>query len=737
MKAHVALALCLLPSGPLAAQGWIEGRNPDMTGVARLRTAVSVRVVGRIARVSVEEWFENRGTRVAEGDYLYPLTGEAVFSSFTLYQGDQALRGETMDAAQARSIYEAIVRKRRDPALIELVGHGLIRARVFPIEPGKSRRITLRYTQLMDRAGEALQFRYAAGGRFSHVPQGQERTGRRQQPTPGPIAFELTADSGAAFSDPFSPTHGLDVDRDGGQLVVRLTEPLAGDLSLFLPLARDAIGLTAVFHRPSRENGYFMLTLSPGAVRTEATQRRDVTAVVDVSGSMSGTKIAQARSALRGLLGSLGPDDRFRLIAFNNRVRTYRQGWTPATDRQVATAAQWIDDLDADGGTNLAGALSEAFAVESPERRLSVVVFLTDGLPSVGEQNPERIADRAERARRQARVFAFGVGYDVNTYLLDRLSSAGRGATQYVQPGEDVEAVVGHLVRKISRPVLVDLELGGAASRFREVYPARLPDLFADEELVIFGRYVSGRSGAPGEVVVTGRRNGQEERFAVRLRFPDHETGNAYVPRLWAARKIGVLSRSVRLGGATAELVEDIRKTALRYGLLSEYTSYLVQEPERQPGPLAGLRALPSTPLNAATASPPVGRGAVIAADRARKQREAKTVSDVAAAEETLLEQAGKGEATRRAVAGRLFTERDGVWTDMRHRDTTRVVEVSPFSDAYFKLLALLPELRPYATLFDRVLISGERVAIAIGPDGRSRLSATKLRGLVTAFRGS
>ncbi|MGH7575406.1 MAG: VIT domain-containing protein, partial [Longimicrobiales bacterium] len=163
----VALTAAMALGAPLAAQGWIEPLPGWLDpGVIKLRTNVTVRVTDRVALVEVEEWFENRGG-VSEGDYLYPLPGEAVFSDFSLFQGDAELRGETMDAERARSIYEEIVRRRKDPALIELVGHGLVRARVFPIEPGETRRITMRYTQLLNRSGDALQFRYAAGRRFA------------------------------------------------------------------------------------------------------------------------------------------------------------------------------------------------------------------------------------------------------------------------------------------------------------------------------------------------------------------------------------------------------------------------------------------------------------------------------------------------------------------------------------------------------------------------------------------
>ncbi len=739
MRTLTTLFAMTLVTAPLAGQGWIEplpGR--PMNGVVKLRTAVSVNVTGRIALVEVEEWFENRGGGLGEGDYIYPLPGEAVFSNFSLFQGDQELRGETMDADRARSIYEEIVRRKRDPALIELVGHGLIRARVFPINAGETRKITLRYTQVMERAGDALQFQYAAGGATSITPR---RPDTPQGPTrrigDSPISFRLVADSGEAFRNPFSPTHQLDISRDDGRLVVRPAETLSGDFVVFLPFARETVGITLATHRTSGENGYFMLTLSPGEVRG-TTLSRDITAVVDVSGSMSGEKLDQAKAALRQLLSSLNGRDRFRLIAFSSGVSTQSNGLTRATAENLSAARRWIDGLDANGGTNIEAALDEAFRLETPEGRLPLVIFLTDGLPSVGEENPERLATQAERTRRNARVFAFGVGYDVNTYLLDRLSDAGRGTTQYVRPGEDVEQAVGQLVRKVQHPVLADLSIDDSPVDLLEVYPEQLPDLFAGEELVVFGRYSAARRNRTGRLIIMGRRDNRTERFAAEVTFPEHSTANDFIPQLWAARKIGFLSQAIRLNGPNKELIDEIRETALKYGLLSEYTSYLVQEPtEVALGEgRGGAGFMPARAARDMAAAPVAASGAVAvnAAEQSRVRRQAKSRMELDEVAQDMVSRAHGPNA--RHVAGRLFTEVNGLWTDMMHADSADVIEIEPFSDAYFKLLERIPELTEYVTEFGEVLVAGNQVSIKIAAGGEESLSPLRLSRLEEAFRG-
>ena len=746
-----------LTTSPLFAQGWIEPpQNVLGGGVSKVRTAVHVTVTDRIAEVEVEEWFRNDGHILGEGDYLYPLPGEAVFSNFSLFQGDQELQGETMDAAQARSIYEEIVRKKRDPALIELVGHGMVRARVFPINPGDTRKITLRYTQVMRRAGDALQFRYAAG-RGNAVTPRPVRDGTPVIPRVRdsvPLTFVLEVEDGEAFRDPFSPTHRVRVEREDGHLRVRPDGELTGNFALFLPVARGLVGVTLATHRPSGEPGYFMLTLSPGNV-DGAIQPRDVTVVLDVSGSMSGEKIEQARSALRQLLGTLGQRDRFRLIAFNNGIRNYRAGWTDATPRGIAAARQWVDDLRANGGTNIAGALNEAFRATSPANRLPLVLFLTDGLPSVGEQNPERIAQQAEQARDRARVFAFGVGYDVNTYLLDRLTAAGRGATEYLDPTEDVEQAIGTLATKIQHPVLTDLEVDDAPVRLTEIYPIQLPDLFAGEEMIVFGRYESVDRDRDGALRLRGNRAGRVERFSTAARFPSHELANDFIPRLWASRKLGHLARQIRIEGHSAELEREIRETALRYGLLSEYTSYLVQEPEvvarrdgvtRTRGRLPDRRmanepAVSMVPADAAAAKPTavggagysVGQRAVQEAERNRQQREVTLAADLDRLEEQM---ASEADDKLRFAGGRGFTLQDGVWTDPTHHDSLRVVDVELYSETYFALLRRLPELEQWFADFERVLVAGVHASIRVVADQTPAVRGADLDRLVHEFRG-
>jgi len=715
----VLALLLVLPLVGAAGQGWIEPVRPlpmPRGAVTKIRSAVQVAVTGRVARVSVEEWFRNDGALLDEASYLYPLPGEATFSDFSLWQGDRELKGEPMDAGQARSIYEEIVRRKRDPALIELAGHGLVRARVFPIAAGETRKITLRYTQLLDRVGDAWRFRYVTGA-------GPGATAVR--------GLRISVDSASRFGDPYSPTHRLTSRRDADRLEVTLADSAArGDFELFLPLARGLVGLSLITNQPVGEDGFFMLLLAPGG-GTGATPSvsRDLVAVLDVSGSMSGEKLDQARAALVQLLGGLRSGDRFRVISFGSGVRRFATGWTPAVQDSVRAAQDWVRRLDTDGGTNIAGALTEAFAEPPRDGALGVVVFLTDGMPTVGETDPEHIAEQAERGRGPFRVFAFGIGYDVNTYLLDRLTERARGVTEYIQPGADIEQAVGALAAKIASPVLTDLAIRGDGVELYDLQPQGLPDLFAGDELVVFGRERGAGSGERS-VTVTGRRNGHEERFTTTARFGDELPGADYVQQLWAARKAGALSREIRLHGANPEIVSELKRLALRYGILTEYTSYLVQEPNA----LANRR-LPTAPP-APAPQDQAGAGAVL------KSRAEKALSGSLQLGEVVV--TGAGEASWRGAAsenrtarvgGHMFVWRDSTWTDIAHGDSLQVVRVAPFSDAYFALLRALPELQQAAILEPAVLVAGRRVSIKIDAGGKTTWAEGEIERLVRDFR--
>jgi Ca-activated chloride channel family protein len=723
----VLSAFSLFSAPPLHAQGWIEIERPIGPGVEPsevARTGSDVRIVvdGRVARIEIEERFRNGGNRVAEGSYLYPLAGEAVFTNFSLWMGDQEVRGETMNADQARAIYEEIVRRRKDPALLTFAGHGLVRAQVFPIQPGETRKVVLRYSQLLPRAGDALRLRYSMGSRG----------------TTEASSFQVTVTKAASYGTPYSPTHPIDTKRNGDRLEITLGAAAIGQVELFLPAREGLAGTSLVAHAPGGEDGYFMLLVAPPETPSGPGVPRDLTMVVDISGSMSGTKLEQAKMALGQAVGMLGPNDRFRLIAFSSVVRRFREGLVPASAENLLAAREFIDGLGTEGGTNIAGALEAALDSPGDAERLSIVMFVTDGLPSVGEQAPDRIAEQAAARIGRARIFTIGIGHDVNTYLLDRLASRGRGSAEYVPPGASVETAMGSLLGKLRHPALVDLRIGDTPVSLSQVYPTQIPDLFYGEELVLFGRY---RGQGQGDLVISGRRNGREERITVRASFAASEPGNEFIPRLWAARQIGELTRQIRLEGASPALVSQVRELGLRYGILTEYTSYLVLEPETVRVANRPLPEVRGEDMGGARNSS--SQSGVTAFERARSSAKLSDSKSLAAADAAAADQlariapeAASSVATQR-VGGRLFLLRGEVWTDVGHTDRITITEVAAYSRAYFDLVRQLPEIAQYLTVGDQILIAGRRASIRIAPTGIEAWKPGQLFLLVRNFRGT
>ena len=742
MRSTLALLTVLLVApAALTAQGTILPRcgigrpicPPPRPGASVERTASHVRVElrDRVLRYEVEERFVNRGGMIAEADYIFPLPKDAAFQDLKLSIDGELVAGETMSAEKARAIYEEIVRRQRDPALVEWMSHGLLRARIFPIQPGEERRVVVRFDAVARREGDALRVDYRrgtepAGPQLRIMPVDDRRDDRRDvRPDDERETFTLSIPDAPGFGTPYSPTHSLARRERNGRVVVEASGSTR-DVTILVPVrsARDgAVSLLA--NSDGRDDRYALITLSPPARRGRATPR-DVTLVIDVSGSMSGKKLAQAKAAGRQVLATLAPQDRFRVIDFSTDVRVFREEPAAASRENIRAAGEYIDDLEAQGSTNISGALDEALASRTEEGRMGVVLFLTDGAPTVGETSPEAIAARAARSRGPTRVFTFGVGADVNAALMERLALEGRGTATFVRPNEDVERAVGMVAGQITDPLVTDLRVSARGVRLDRLQPSGPIDVFAGEDLVLLGHY-SG--DGPATLVFTGRTADGPVEWREEVVFPERERDNAFVPRLWATQRIGWLSAEKRRGGGSKEVDDEIRTLGEKFAIPTEFTSYLVQEPQRTAvGNTAGrgVGGVPSAP----TAAAPEARAErdFDAAKAASQRRQARTL---AAADAVQLSEVTVASATgTRRVGNRVFTLRDSVWTDSRAAagiGAARRIEVRPYSEAWFALSSAIPELADVFALGDRVIVVGRDVTIEVGEQGRASLTDAEI----------
>jgi Ca-activated chloride channel family protein len=731
----LVLALVLSPL-PLLAQGWIIPRpcrplpcptceprrcpRPDLPAIERRASNVDVDLRDGVLHYEVEETFVNRGGGIGEADYLFPLPKNAAFEGLKLEINGELVAGETMNADEARRIYEDIVRQSRDPALVEWMGHGLLRTRIFPIAAGETRRIVVRFHAVAEREGDALRVDYFRGGRSGVVADGA----RNGDDAEGRLRFRLTYPRNA-FGRPYSPTHDIDVDDDRDVARLELSGG-AREMTLLLPIrrgSRAAIGVLS--HAPSREDGFALITLSPPALPPRQTPR-DITLVLDVSGSMSGKKIQQAREAGRQLLATLDSRDRFRLIDFSSDVGTFREGFVFATRSNLEAAERYLDGLKAEGSTNISGALAEALSVPADRERLPLILFVTDGAPTVGERDPEKIAARVTAERGRRRIFTFGVGADLNVALLERLALEGRGTAHFVRPDESVERAVSVVASRLTSPVATDLRVRVEGARLSKLHPAGPYDLFAGQDLVILARY----DGA-GTVAVTfeGESANGRVSWTTETELPDRDQENEFVARLWATQRVGYLSAERRRHGPTPEIDDEIRTLGERYGIPTELTSYLVLEP----GQVVAQRGRVGDLRGAAANAPRLELEQRRSFDEAKAASELRAARTLAQAEAAAPMEADASTISRR-VGTRIFVLRDSVWTDAVFKEGTRVVTVKPYSEAYFALVREIPDLAAAFALGERVLVRGAKVAVAVAPNGSEQLTRAEIAGIVAAW---
>ncbi|HXD47187.1 MAG TPA: VIT domain-containing protein [Gemmatimonadaceae bacterium] len=757
-RASLFALAAAIPVARLGAQGWIVPRpcisfiSPAIEpsarplpardcrpNITRTQSDVRVELVDRVLRYEVDERFVNRGGTVAEADYLFPLPNGAAFQDLKLSIDGHLVAGETMNADEARRVYETIVRTQRDPALVEWMGHGLVRARVFPLNPGEERRIVIRFQSVAPREGDALRIDYFRGGSPVTGTLPTNATPIRDESR---STFSLDYRPSPELGEPYSPTHQLDVADHDGRREVNVRGD-ARDVTLLIPVRRTATAaVTMLPYAPGGEDGFALVTVTPPAMAHRTPTPRDVTLVLDVSGSMSGRKIEQARAAGRQLLGTLRPEDRFRLIDFSSDVHTFRDEFSAATPDNLRDAMHYLDALDANGGTNIEGALREAVRPPTVEGRLPLVLFVTDGEPTVGDPNPDHLASIARGGERTAneprRIFTFGLGSDVNVSLLEQLALDGRGTSQFVRPDESVERMVGVVAARLVDPALTDVRVhadGGV--KLESMLPAQPSDIFADNDLVLLARY-SGHG--PAHIVVEGRSHDSPVHWTSNVDFPDRDRDNSFVARLWATQRVGYLSAEKRQHGGSSEIDDEIRSLGERFGIPTEFTSYLVTEPRfvAATNGMLGTRRLIQPAIATSGGAADLRFEAAKAASAQRSMSNIATLDSLAAAAPAPVPARGMRGATGSGVAarrvdGRTFELRDSVWTDIRftadaHRTVTTI---KPYSNAYFAVLDQLPELRAVFALGRNVAVVGRGRAIVVSDAGVADLAPSALAALV------
>lgn len=685
--------------------------------IALESSRVEARIDGRVASVTLHQTFFNPNPRALEGTYVLPLPTGASVGAFRLTSGGKTLDGELLDRERARTIYEGIVARQRDPALLEFLECGLFKARVFPIPANGRVTLTVGFESILERDGGLTRFALplsrgrAAAARFA-------------------VAIELV---GGPLETVYSPSHPVDVRR--GDTTTRVTHegrgrrPAGRDFLLYFASAADRFGVHVLTHTVPGEPGFFLAVISPKRTRDRRAEPKDIVLVLDTSGSMKGEKIRQAKEAARYCLRGLDPRDRFNVIGFSTDARPFRSSLVIATPENVAAGLAFVDGQEALGGTNIHRALITATEGLDDAARVGITIFLTDGLPTVDVVDKEKIlAAVRKRNRERNRIFAFGVGTDVNTHLIDRLAEEHRGSRTYVGPGENLEVKLSAFYEKVRYPVLSDVRLDLSAAGALDLQPRRMPDLFSGSQLLVLGRFTQ-----PGRHAVRlgGRSGGEERTWTFEADFASNDTRNDYLPRLWATRKVGYLLDQIRLNGSRPELVDSVVALGKRYGVVTPYTSFLVTEDDRPlpPGaPEATVRRLlrdradrERKAKDAAEAAlrPQTGDAATRLSAATKRLRGAAAAPSTEAFDAPGRGGGGKRREAYRRAGGVTFVRLGDLWVDVRYDAESmakRLERVEAFSDAYFALLRAQPALAKALAVAPRcIVVVGER-AIRIDP---------------------
>ncbi len=554
---------------------------------------VRAKILGQAATTTMEISLRNPTRGRQEAELIVPVPDGAVVKSFTFQGAGSEPSAVVLPREEARETYNAIVARVRDPALLEFVGYNLIRSSVFPVEPGGKQKLQLTYEHLLP----------ADGGRIDYVLPRSESI---LYNIPWKISLQIK--SKTPITTVYSPSHTLLTDRQGpGDLSVRIAdsaalEPGAFRLSWLLEKSNAVTASLFAYPDPKIGGGYFLLLAglpTPSNQGDSPAIRREITLVLDRSGSMNGEKIEQVREAAKQVLAGLMEGESFNIIAYNEQIDLFSETPVPKTAQSMKSARAYLDGLLPRGGTNIHDALLEAMRSRPADGALPIVLFLTDGLPTIGQTSEKAIRNVAMAANPyNRRIFTFGVGMDVNTPLLDKIARETRATATFVLPEEDIEVKVARVFNKLAGPVLAGPRLNvlgpegkPAPGRVRDVLPGTLPDLFDGDQLVVLGTYVGTE---PLLFSLRGDYLGADRAFRFSLPLDRATTRNGFVPRLWASRKIAVLVDAIRESGADVtatsaaspgmtdprmkELVDEVVRLSMEFGILTEYTAFLARE---------------------------------------------------------------------------------------------------------------------------------------------------------------
>ncbi len=562
-------------------------------------TTVRATVAGIVSDVAVVQRFKNPYAEKIEAVYVFPLPHDAAVSGFVMTIGERKIRGIVREREEAKAIYEEAKRQGYVAALLTQARPNIFTQSVANIEPGKTIDVEIRYFNALPVKDGWIEFAFpmVVGPRFNPpgiadgigaAPRGgRSASGQRTEVPylkPGErsgheISLSVEIDAGVLIKSLECPTHEIErtASLESGRARISLARRDAvpnKDFVLRWRVAGKEALPALVMHRDGR-GGFFLLTLHPPAgLEDSPRQPVEFVFLLDTSGSMSGSPLAKAKAAAERAIRRLSPGDTFQIIRFANGVSAMGEKPVPATPENVRRGLGYLGSLGAGGGTMMENGIRAALEPAVAEGRRRFVMFMTDGY--IG--NEDDIFDEVRRHLGGARIFSFGVGTSVNRHLMEGLARLGRGAVAYVGLGADDGKEVDLFFERVRRPALADVSLDFGGVAVRDVYPKRVPDLFDGRPVTIVGRF--DEASGPLEIRIRGTAGGEARAFRVSV-DPGSSSEHPAISRVWARLKIAELDDFASREGK-AECREEAKRTALDYGLVSAYTSFVAVDASKR-----------------------------------------------------------------------------------------------------------------------------------------------------------
>ncbi|MBN8546328.1 MAG: VWA domain-containing protein [Ignavibacteria bacterium] len=676
--------------GPRPHPGW---RDPFPLEVKY--HDVNVTIDGFTAKTKIDQVFFNPLNQRLEGQYIFPIPEGAVITGFKMFINGKEYKAELLDAEKAKKLYQEIVSKSKDPALLEYSGKNIYTLKIFPIEPRSERKIEIEYFQTLEYDGGTYKYLY---------PLNTEKFSSKALEK---VSVAVDIKNKNKINGIYSPTHETKSERlDDNHFKSVYSEinvkPDKDYLLVIHTVPKGSV-IDLMTYNSSDKEKFFLLNFSVDESEFPAEYvPKDVVFVLDISGSMAGEKMTAAQSALVYCVNRLREKDNFQIIKFGTEAEKVFSSFMKADKKNKESAEQKIKKMEALGGTNIEEALKLALKEKGEKDRPFYVVFITDGKPTIGERDDIKLVAGLDSSLIAGkRIFTFGIGYDINIHLLDKIALKTGGVRNYSPPNSEIEVNISSFFEKIEFPILTDVTVSTSGNiKFSKSYPNTKIDIFKGGVLTLAGIIEEGSSG---KIIIKGKRNGKEVKFEKDVTISDGDS-YTFIPVIWSMRRVGHLLDLIRLNGESKELIDEVVYLAKKYGLITPYTAYLILEDEQ----LTGTPRPPLAPnLKDAGGFPEANPQVFKDEFDGMKNKEGKGSTT---ASETIRDYSGADQVNHRDyekrnvdkdnksgqyqtinltdAAGRAFYENNGIWIDskLEKQGNMKLKKIKFESSEYFEL---------------------------------------------------